>query len=153
MYTYNYLADTKKDNNKKLNTMIKNITIVIFALIICAMQYDKMENLKDDSITIYTPNDILYILPNSNTIETERGENIYFSDRKTLSEYISNQTSEVVNMATLTNFENAKQFIQKEIEDYDLATDEEINEAILKSQSIYPLNQNEIELIEKFFYI
>ena len=133
--------------------MIKNITIAFFSLIIIAMQYDKMENLKEDSIPVYTHNDILYILPNSNMIETEKGEQIYFSDRKSLSEFIEKETSNAINMATSTNYESAKQFIQKEIEDYDLATDEEIEEVIKRAKDMYSLDTHEEELINKYFYI
>ena len=133
--------------------MIKNIIIGLLIATICAQQFAKIENIKDDSITVYTPDDILFILPNSNTIETETGKQYYFADRKALSEFISNQTSEVVNIAISTNYDSAKYYVDEQMKLYNLSTDEEISEVISKAKELYNLSAYEVELIEKFFYI
>lgn len=82
---------------------MKNIIIVFFVLIICSQQYEKIENIQDDGICIYLPNDILYILPNSNTIETECGEIINFANRKQLSQFLEEKTSNMANNAISQN--------------------------------------------------
>ena len=133
--------------------MIKNILIGLLIATICAQQFAKIENIKDDSITVYTPDDILFILPNSNTIETETGKQYYFADRKALSEFISNQTSEVVNIAISTNYDSAKYYVDEQMKMYNLSTDEEISAIISKAEDLYNLSEYEMELLEKFFYI
>ena len=133
--------------------MIKNIIIGLLLATICAQQFAKIENIKDDSITIYTPDDILFILPNSNTIQTETGKEYIFKDRKELSEFISNQTSEVVNVAISTNYDSAKYYVDEQMKMYSLSTDEEISALISKAKELYNLSAYEVELIEKFFYI
>ena len=133
--------------------MIKNILIGLLIATIFAQQFAKIENIKDDSICVYTPDDILFILPNSNTIETETGKQYYFSDRKALSEFISNQTSEVVNVAISTNYDSAKYYVDEQVKLYNLSTDEEISAVISKAEDLYNLSEYEMELLEKFFYI
>ena len=133
--------------------MIKNILIGFLVATICAQQFAKIENVKDDSIAVYTPDDILFILPNSNTIETETGKQYFFADRKELSEFISNQTSEVVNIAISTNYDSAKYYIDEQMKMYNLSTDEELSALISKAKELYNLSAYEVELIEKFFYI
>lgn len=133
--------------------MIKNILIGLLIATICAQQFAKIENVKDDSIAVYTPDDILFILPNSNTIETEAGKQYYFADRKELSEFISNQTSEVVNIAISTNYDSAKYYIDEQMKMYNLSTDEEVQALINKAIELYNLSKYESELLERFFYI
>lgn len=133
--------------------MIKNIIIGLLLATICAQQFAKIENIKDDSITIYTPDDILFILPNSNTIQTETGKEFIFENRKELSKFIEVQTSEVVNVAISTNYDSAKYYVDEQMKMYNLSTDEEISEVISKAEDLYNLSEYEMELLEKFFYI
>lgn len=111
------------------------------------------ENVKQDGICIYTPNDILYILPNSNTIETESGQTIKFANRDELSEFTATKTAEVVNNAITPNYDMARQYISDNIKLYNLSTDEEIQDLCNNAIKLYELNQFECKLIEEYFYI
>ncbi len=132
---------------------MKNIIIVIFALIICAQMVEKPENVKDDGICIYLPNDILYILPNSNTIETEGGEIINFANRTQLSQYTEVKTAEVMNNAITPAYDQAREYISDNIKLYNLATDSEIQDICNNAMKLYELNEYECKLIEEYFYI
>ncbi len=133
--------------------MIKNIIIGLLLATICAQQFAKFENIKDDSICVYTPDDILFILPNSNTIQTETGKQYIFKDRNELSQFIEVQTSEVVNIAISTNYDSAKYYVDEQMKLYNLSTDEEIQAVLSKAIELYNLSAYESELLEKFFYI
>ena len=128
---------------------MKNSIIIILVCFLAGGLFQDFQKRKQ-CISIYTTDDILHVYTHSNRIETEKGKVIQFNNADALNEFIEDTTARVSEQSAIYK---ATEFVQMEIVNYNLSTDEEIQKLVNKSAELYNLTLQEKKAVETKFYL
>ncbi len=132
---------------------MNKLSILIAILALVSVVWHNAPETNKDVIEVYVSDDILYIYPKANRIETEGGEVFKFDSRTELSNYISDRTANLVNSIELTPIMQAEEYVDMVGQSYELLTDSELQELINNACMLYQLGCEEQKELEARFYL